>query len=195
VTKDEDEMQAAVEQAQFIDVKDPTYWAYYFIHALFAAGITRGYGDGRYRPGEPALRSQIAAFIIRAKYGNTFSYAMIPYFSDVPDSFWAFDYIQKMFDEGVTTGYPDGTYRPTENVTRAQMAAFIARARFGEGFAYSSASHFIDVPNTHWAFKYIQKIGEEGITTGYPDGTYRPSQNLNRAQMAAFIARAFLGIP
>jgi len=107
---------------------------------------------------------------------------------------WAFRYIQKMNDEGITTGYADGSYRPAENVQRSQMAAFIIRALFGDSFSYTTTPYFTDVPDTHGLFKYIQKMYDEGITTGYADGTYRPTQNVSRAQMATFIARAFLGM-
>jgi len=54
---------------------------------------------------------------------------------------------------------------------------------------------FSDVSSDHWAFDYIQKLRESGITTGYPDGTYKPENNVTRAEMAAFLARAFLGMP
>jgi hypothetical protein len=74
------------------------------------------------------------------------------------------------------------------------MAVFVIRAKYGEYFTYGLTPHFADIPASHWAFKYIQKVSEEGIASGYSDGTYRPSQNVNRAQMAAFIGRAFLGM-
>jgi hypothetical protein len=99
-----------------------------------------------------------------------------------------------MYEDGITTGYSDGTYRPAGNVTRGQMAAFIVRGLYGEDFTYNTTPYFSDVPASHGSFKYIQKVSEEGIASGYSDGTYRPSQNVNRAQMAAFIGRAFLGM-
>jgi hypothetical protein len=99
-----------------------------------------------------------------------------------------------MYEDGITTGYSDGTYRPSENVTRGQMAAFIVRGKFGETFTYNTTPYFSDVPASHGAFKYIQKVFESKIASGYSDGTYRPADNVNRAQMAAFIARAFLGM-
>jgi len=118
-----------------------------------------------------------------------------PYFSDVTDpNYWAFGYIQKLWESGITTGYPDGTYRPENNVTRAEMAAFLIRAKIGDDFIYEEMPHFPDVSSDHWAFKYIQKLWESGITTGYPDGTYRPENNVTRAEMAAFLGRAFLGL-
>jgi hypothetical protein len=108
-----------------------------------------------------------------------------------------FKYIQKMYEEGITFGYADGTYRPAGNVTRGQMAAFIIRGIFGDDFSYEDTPHFTDVTEaTHPVlFKYIQKMYEEGITTGYADNTYRPSQPVTRGQMAAFIIRGFMNVP
>jgi uncharacterized protein YktA (UPF0223 family) len=173
----------------------PGFWAEEYIQALYCEGITSGYADGTYRPSQNVQRSQMAAFIIRAEYGEDFSYSLTPHFTDVLSGHWAFKYVQKMYDEGITTGYPDGTYRPSQNVTRGQMAAFIIKALFGDSFTYTLTPYFSDVPDSHGFFKYIQKMYDEGITTGYADGTYRPSQNVSRAQMATFIAKAFLGIP
>jgi len=181
------------ESVLFVDVP-LSFWAYPYIYAIYSAGITTGYADGTYRPAQNVSRGQMAAFIIRAKFGEDFSYSSTQHFSDIPDTHWVFKYVQKMYDEGITTGYADGTYRPSENVNRAQMATFIIRALFGDTFSYTIDAHFSDVPDTHWAFKYVQKMYDEGITTGYADGTYRPSQNVSRAQMATFIGRAFLGM-
>ena len=178
----------------FSDVP-PGFWAEKYIEALYCSGITTGYADNTYRPSENVNRAQMAAFIIRAKFGEDFSYSPTQHFSDISDTHWAFKYVQKMYDEGITTGYDDGTYQPSQNVTRAQMAAFIVRAKFGESFTYTPTPYFTDIPNTHWAFKYIQKMRDEGITTGYTDNTYRPTINVNRTQMATFIGRAFLWMP
>jgi hypothetical protein len=172
------------------------YWAWSYIRPIACAGITTGYGDGTYRPLNVVNRAQMAIFIIRALYGDDFSYGSTPYFPDVLDTTpWAFKYIQKMYEEGISTGYGDGTYRPLTQVNRAQMAIFIIRALYGDDFSYGSTPYFPDVPSEHWAFKYVQKMHEEGISTGYGDGTYRPLTQVNRAQMAVFIARAFLGLP
>ncbi len=115
-------------------------------------------------------------------------------FMDISSS-WAKDYIIEIYNAGITTGYPDGTYRPDEYVTRAQMAAFIARALNLEVPQTCTYQPFTDVPanSSNWACPYIEAIKNAGITSGYPDGTYRPDEYVTRAQMAAFIARAFLG--
>jgi hypothetical protein len=175
----------------FTDVL-PAHWASDYINAIKEAGITTGYGDGTYGPEDPVSRDQMAVFIIRALYGETVTYSPTPYFADVPSSHWAFKYIQKLKELGITTGCGSGQYCPEETVTRDQMAAFLVRARAGEDFSCSSEPYFTDVPSNHWAFDYIQKLKELGITTGYGDGGYGPGDSVTRDQMAAFLWRAFL---
>jgi hypothetical protein len=184
----------------FSDVPEG-YWAKEYINAIYSYGITTGYAqddpntpenERRYGPEDPVSREQMAVFIIRALYGETFSYTPTPYFTDVPASHWAFKYIQKLKELGITTGCGSGQYCPEETVTRDQMAAFLVRARAGEDFTCSSEPYFSDVPSSHWAFDYIQKLKELGITTGYGDGSYGPGDSVTRDQMAAFLWRAFL---
>jgi len=150
---------------------------------------------------------------VNAWYVNMYDSAVIPFnktsnryvwpvragctasFPDISTGHWAEDYIKAIFCAGITTGFPDGTYRPESSVTRAQMATFLIRALYGESFSYGSTPYFPDLSAGHWAFKYVQRLYEDGITTGFPDGTYRPESSVTRAQMAAFLSRAFLGMP
>ncbi len=88
---------------------------------------------------------------------------------------------------GVVTGYPDGTFRPAEGVTRGQMATFLAAAL---DLPSGDASGFSDVVGTTHE-DGIAAIVSAGITSGYPDGTYRPGENVTRGQMATFLADGF----
>ena len=132
----------------------------------------------------------MAAFIIRAKYGENFTYTTTPYFSDVPSDNTFFKYVQKMKDDGITS--VTGTYAVNDTVTRGQMAAFIIRSLYGENFTYTTTPYFTDVPSTDTFFKYIQKMKDASITA--VTGTYNESGIVTRDQMAAFLARAFLGM-
>jgi hypothetical protein len=169
-------------------------WAEDYIYANTCAGITTGYPDGTYRPENAVNRAQMAVFIIKALFGDTFEYSEEPHFTDVPQNHWAFRYVQRMYDEGIATGYGDDTYRPENAVNRAQAAVFIIKALYGNSFEYSEEPHFIDVSGSHWAFRYIQMMYDEMITTRYPDGTYRPENTVNRSQMAVFAGKAFLSM-
>jgi hypothetical protein len=120
----------------------------------------------------------------------------VPTFIDVPANHPFFGYIETVYDRGITTGYQDGTYRPSDKVTRAAMAAFIIRSVYGEDFIYPETPYFTDVlPSTNQFFKYIQEMREENITTGCTATEYCPSSNVSRQAMAAFIIRALEGEP
>jgi parallel beta-helix repeat protein len=137
-------------------------------------------------------------------YGNTPEAQLSGPFSDVPRTHWAYSEIQACFVAGIVTGYPDGTYRPTRSVSRDQMAAYISRALVGSDANVPpgpSEPSFSDVPNTgygpdgtdpYWAYKYIEFVHANSIALGYSDGTYRPTDTVNRGQMAAYIARSIV---
>jgi hypothetical protein len=138
----------------------------------------------------------MAAFIVRAKEGepsDNYCATGSP-FSDVSTGYWACRYIKRLLELGITTGYGDGTYRPTGTVTRAEMAAILIRAVEGEppDNYCATGSPFTDVSADTWACKYIKRLDELEITTGCGSSKYCPNRNVTRAQTAAFLARAFL---
>jgi predicted esterase len=182
----------------FSDISTTDYWAYDYILAIYNAHITTGYGDGRYGPEDDVTREQMAAFIVRAKEGEPAANYCDSgtAFPDVTPDMWSCKYIKKLKELGITTGYQDGTYGPYDLVPREQMAAFIIRAVEGEPPANycDSGSLFPDVTPDMWSCRYIKRLKELGITTGYGDGRYGPYDPVTRAQMAAFLARAFLGM-
>ncbi len=116
-------------------------------------------------------------------------------FPDVDTSHWAWAYVERLYAAGLTSGYPDGTYRPENPVTRAEMAVFLLRAEHGADYqpsSYSSYS-FSDIAG-HWAADWIEQLHQEGFTNGYPDGTYRPNASATRAEMAVFLLRVKHGL-
>jgi hypothetical protein len=126
------------------------------------------------------------------------------HFSDVPATgygesgyfpYWAFWQIEACVSAGIVTGFPDGTYRPTVPVTRDQMAVYISRALAGgdEHVPTGPATAtFSDVPTDHWAYRWVEYAVDNDIVQGYDDATYRPALEVDRAQMAVFIARAIV---
>jgi hypothetical protein len=105
-----------------------SYWSAAWIEKLYADGITGGCGSGNYCPDNPATRAQMAIFLLRAKHGS--SYTPPPatgVFGDVPTSYWAANWIEQLYAEGITGGCGGGNYCPDNPVTRAQMAIFLVR--------------------------------------------------------------------
>ncbi len=166
---------------------------YPYISGIYSANITSGCGSGKYCPSGNVTRDQMAAFIIRAKEGEPSSSCASAPFADVPAASGFCKYIQRMATLGITTGCGGGNYCPAANVTRDQMAAFIIRTVEGEPPACTSAP-FADVPASLGMCKYIKRMKDLNITTGCGAGNYCPSQVVTREQMAAFLARAFLGM-
>lgn len=115
-------------------------------------------------------------------------------FKDVPSNGAHTPNIERLVDEGITSGYSDGTFRPSLAVTRAQMATFLAKA-LGVDLAAVDTSNtgFRDVPSNHPHAAGIVAVAELGITGGYSDGTFRPSEPVRRGQMGTFLAKA-LGV-
>jgi hypothetical protein len=177
------------------------FWAYEQIRGCVDSSIVAGYDDGLYHPDWPVTRDQMAVYISRALAGgddNVPDFTDTPTFPDVAEDNWALDYIEYAVEQGVVTGYDDGNYHPEYEVTRDQMAVYVARALVapsGEaGLAdYTPADprNFPDVADTSWAYKHIEYCVENGVVQGYLDGLYHPEITVTRDQMAVYVARAF----
>lgn len=107
-------------------------------------------------------------------------------FKDVPLSNPNSGYIQSAVEAGFINGYEDGTFKANAKVTCGHMAAFIARALD----LPTGTKTFKDVRKGHTAFEAVNKLAAANITTGYEDGTFKPANNLTRAHISAFLARA-----
>jgi hypothetical protein len=104
------------------------HWAGAWIEQLYAEGITGGCGNGNYCPNTLVTREQMAIFLLRAKYGNTYTPPPATgVFSDVPADYWAAAWIEQLAAEGITGGCGGGKYCPKTIVNRAQMAVFLVK--------------------------------------------------------------------
>lgn len=101
-------------------------------------------------------------------------------FSDVA-GYWAEVFIQGLVTRGLISGFPDGSFKPEASITRAEYAAIIAKT-FNLPAQAGRTGVFKDVPNNFWAAPAIRKAAQMGFISGFPDGTFRPRQNLTRIQ-------------
>lgn len=181
----------------FSDV--PTnYWAYTFIERFAARGITSGCGNGRYCPEDSVTRAQMAVFLERGIHGGGFvpPAATGDVFDDVAAGDFAASFIERLFADGITAGCGNNRYCPDSQVSRAQMAVFLLRARHGSNYSPPPATGvFADVDLSYWAIHWIEQLAAEGITAGCGNGNYCPEAPVTRAQMAVFIVRALLAPP
>jgi len=116
-------------------------------------------------------------------------------FNDVAVDHWAFPFIEKLFDSGITAGCGGGNYCPLDPVTRAQMAVFLERGMNGSAFSPPAAigNVFLDVGAQDFAASFIEQLASDGITAGCGNNNYCPIAEVTRDQMAVFLLRAKYG--
>ena len=107
-------------------------------------------------------------------------------FKDVPNNYWAQTFIQELASRNIIKGFPDGSFRPNDPVTRAQFAALLSQA-MNKSTIRSSAT-FTDVVSTYWAATAIQKAYTTGFMSGYSATTFRPNENISRVQILVSLA-------
>jgi len=116
-------------------------------------------------------------------------------FADVPATHWAYSWIDRLFNAGITTGCSTTPrmYCPEDSVTRAQMAVFLERGVHGSTYQppdVGASTGFNDVSTSYWAAAWIKQLAADGITSGCGGGNYCPEELVTRAQMAVFLLRA-----
>ncbi|MBU1616398.1 MAG: S-layer homology domain-containing protein [Candidatus Margulisbacteria bacterium] len=113
-------------------------------------------------------------------------------FPDVPIGYWVDQPTSLLAMAGVITGYPDGTFKPEGNITRAEMCSLIIKSMIGVPSGDARAA-FKDVSAKHWAAPYIAEAAKKGIVLGYPGNVFKPNGKITRAEGLLMIAR-FAGI-
>ena len=135
------------------------YWAANYIGYMQQFGIVTGYSDGSFRPDAPVTRAEFAAIASRFEKLTEGSKS----FTDVPNTYWAARYINFAATRGWVTGYSDGTFKPENPITRAEVAAVTCRLLERSADQSYIRSHlkelrtFADIPESHWAYWYAME--------------------------------------
>ena len=185
-------------ESTFADVP-VDYWASDFIGRLYAAGITGGCSTSplQYCPEGIVTRAQMAVFLLRGIHTSSYAPPDVGVgtgFGDVPINYWSGAWIKQLAAEGITSGCGNGNYCPENPVTRAQMAVFLLRSKYGASYippGVGAGTGFGDIPPDYWAAAWIKQLVTEGITAGCGNGNYCPENPVTRAQMAVFLVRTF----
>jgi len=175
-----------------------SYWAWEYIERVYSAGVAGGCSTNplMYCPETNVTRDVMAVFLLRAKYGSSYTPPPVGSstgFNDVPTTYWAAAWIKELAAEGITNGCGNGNYCPGTVVTREQMTIFLLRTKHGATYTPPTATGtmFTDVPQNYWAAAWIEQLVHEGISGGCTATTFCPSTSVTRAQMAVFLVRAF----
>ena len=148
----------------------------------------QGYPNGTVKPAGNITRAETAAILFRLmdEGSRKTYYSTKSGFRDVASGSWYNTYVATLNNAGVITDSSNGYFRPNEAITRAELAAMLAK--FSE--TTGAANYFNDVSAKYWAANAIAICAKLGWITGYPDGTFRPDKNVTRAELMAMINRA-----
>lgn len=160
------------------------HWAEKTITEWQDKGLIGGYQDGTFKPDKPATRAEFARIMNQAL---GLSSKGIVAFSDVTPNDWFYNDVAIALGEEYTAGYPDGTFKPNETITRAQAAIFIANAIEVAGGSITAFTDVNDIPA--WAKDSVGAIVTKGYMSGYPDGTFKPNEVLTRAEAVSTLNR------
>jgi len=180
--------------ADFLDVP-PDNQFHDDIIKLVANHVTAGVGSGLYGVDAPVKRQNMAVFVLKAEHGICYTPpACTPpgIFGDVacPGNPFA-DWIEAMFDEGITGGCGGGNFCPLDVVRRDQMAPFLLKAVHGPTYVPPSCTgRFTDVPCPSLFADWVEQLSIEGVTSGCGGFNYCPSNPNTRGQMAVFLVKA-----
>ena len=112
-------------------------------------------------------------------------------FPDVETTYWAYPQINLLSEKGVIVGYPDGTFKPDDNVTRAEFAAMAIRALGQEHTKVAQPVHFADIDENHWAYEDIQKaLYFDLISNDSTNDLFRPDDSVSRAESMSVAVNA-----
>lgn len=156
-------------------------------------GVVGGYPDNTFRPNNPATRAQLVKMVVLALAWPIYE-PQQPTFTDVHPGEWHYGYIETAVLHNLISGYSDGTFRPSNNITRGQLSKIIVGARPWP-LLDPEAPSFTDVPRGSTYYTYIETARWHGVVSGYGDATFRPGEQALRGQLSKmlYIALTQLG--
>ncbi|HIW33456.1 MAG TPA: S-layer homology domain-containing protein [Candidatus Paenibacillus intestinavium] len=174
----------------FVDVEN--HWSKDAVNNMASKMIISGTGNGMFEPDKFISRAEFAAIIVRA-LGIELEPGSVP-FSDVNRTDWYFNYVKAAYEYDIINGYSDGSFKPTDTITREQAMSMLARAMKITGLIgqadIQSLEKFTDEGQiAAWAKNDIATILQAGIVNGAEAGTLKPKSLITRAEVATMIER------
>lgn len=177
----------------FVDIAGNVF--YTAIADLYSNGAVNGSDSTHFSPGGTATRGQFAKVVVLA-------FGIIPYtpaspdFSDVPSSYFAYQYIESGYAFGLLGGYDPSTcaaagvpypcYRPNLAITRAQLTKLVVSAA-GYDLINPDTPTFSDVPRTNVFYQFVETAHQHGVVNGFSGGVFHPNSNIRRDEMCQIV--------
>ncbi|MDF1618293.1 alpha/beta fold hydrolase [Petrocella sp. FN5] len=155
------------------------HWAGNTIKEWMEKGLASGYGDGSFKPDNSITRAEFMNLV-----NNAFGYSAEAeiQFSDVTEGIWYYNVIQKAVAAGYLGGYPDGTMQPNKLISRQEAAIVIAKVKALTPNTDATMNFTDSSEMASWSNGYIGAVIEAGLMDGYPDGSFKPTAQIKRAE-------------
>ncbi|MCL2099347.1 MAG: S-layer homology domain-containing protein [Oscillospiraceae bacterium] len=146
----------------------------------------RGTGGNLFEPNRNTTRAEAAQMFYNLLANQNITVTKT--FPDIPEDAWYAGAVNKLASLGIFTGFPNGEFRPEAGITRAEFVTVVVRAALDSG-EDGNSNHFDDVPETHWAYSYINAAVAHGWIQGYGNNRFAPDQNITRAETVTLLNR------
>jgi len=171
-----------------LDHKGDDFWGYETIAIMIEREVVTPDADGNVQPNIPIKRAEVAAAI-----NKTFGYTQTApiHYIDADPADWFYRDLQIAQAAGYMLGNGDGTFRPTDNISRQELSIVVGRIlALPEGGQYASDYFKDHAAIADWAIDFVGAMAREGIFLGYEDGEFRPKNNVTRAESYAVMLRS-----
>ena len=148
-----------------------------------------GYPDNTFRQENKITRGEIATMLSRIILDGKQVPITENKFNDISNDYWAKNEVNYLASKGLFNGYEDGTFRPENPITRAEVATILVRSN--SDIKQKLKKVFPDIDDSHWASKYIEKAAELGYMLGYEDGSFKPDQVITRGETVVTLNRIY----
>lgn len=174
---------------------DSNHWAKSSIEEMQSRNIMSGYPDGSFKPDNYITREEVSKTIYAfAKSVNPDTTNDLPnsensLFPDVLSDSWSSKYINWMSSERLSTGYPDGTYKPNNNISRAEFSTLMSNYLTSTGENWKNSEVIFNDTDSNWAKEYINKMAGMNYINGYSDGSFKPDNSITRAEVSSILGK------
>ena len=175
----------------FKDVADENLWYYDSVYWAVENGVTSGMGEGTFQPMAKLSRAQAVTFLYNLAGRPDVRELQAKEFTDVSNTAWYYNAVKWAVANKITSGYGTGTFQPNATCNRAMIVTFLANYAKAAGTYKepTTSASFKDVKAKDWFRKSVDWAVENGITSGYGQGTFSPNVTCNRAMMVTFLKK------
>ncbi|MFH1012281.1 MAG: S-layer homology domain-containing protein, partial [Candidatus Peregrinibacteria bacterium] len=170
----------------FVDLK--SHWSTEYVSKLYGLDIIGGKTPTRFAPDETITRAELAKMAVLAFGYEVPATVYSKPFKDVETTVWYAPYVQVAKEQGLITGYSNGRFRPDWSINRAEALKILLGAA-GVDLPEVTTAPFRDISTQAWYAKYIQYAKNNNIISGFSNDTFRPGNNLTRAEAAKIIVK------